>query len=345
MGTRLWEAARRHEKRIPGGVVSPAPGMAFEELLEHYQHLDTLIDDLKADYTNRISEDQVRQLCAKATEILEREDNVAVVRTPVTVVGDIHGQYFDLLELFKIAGECPDTNFLFLGDYVDRGYHSVECLTLLTLLKVRYPNRITILRGNHESRQITQVYGFYDEVMRKYGNANPWTYFTNMFDALPLSAVVENQVFTPHGGLSPSVSTIGEINELDRNQEVPHEGPMCDLVWSDPDDRVGWGVSPRGAGFTFGEDITKQWNHVNSLRLVIRAHQLVMDGFQWAHDNSALTIFSAPNYCYRCGNQAGIIEFSETLESKLITYSPSPQRTDPTQGTNATQRAVPDYFT
>ena len=150
------------------------------------------------------------------------------------------------MELFKIGGRSPDTNYLFMGDYVDRGYYSVETVTLLVCLKVRFKDRITILRGNHESRQITQVYGFYDECLRKYGNANVWKYLTDLFDYLPLTAVVENQIFCLHGGLSPSLDTLDMIRDIDRVIEVPHEGPMCDLLWSDPDDRTGWGyLTPR----------------------------------------------------------------------------------------------------
>ncbi|CAF2112804.1 unnamed protein product [Brassica napus] len=230
-----------------------------------------------------LSEQQVRALCEKAKEILMDESNVQPVKSPVTICGDIHGQFHDLAELFRIGGMCPDTNYLFMGDYVDRGYYSVETVTLLVGLKVRYPQRITILRGNHESRQITQVYGFYDECLRKYGNANVWKIFTDLFDYFPLTALVESEIFCLHGGLSPSIETLDNIRNFDRVQEVPHEGPMCDLLWSDPDDRCGWGISPRGAGYTFGQDISEQFNHSNSLKLIARAHQLVMDGFNWAH--------------------------------------------------------------
>lgn len=158
----------------------------------------------------QLPENDVKRLCDKvlfseifdkafssyseAREVLEQEENVQPVKCPVTVCGDIHGQFHDLMELFRIGGNSPDTNYLFMGDYVDRGYYSVETVSLLVALKVRYPQRITILRGNHESRQITQVYGFYDECLRKYGTANVWKYFTDLFDYLPLTALIEDQV-------------------------------------------------------------------------------------------------------------------------------------------------------
>jgi len=252
--------------------------------------LDSWVEGLMA--CKQLSEDEVRRLCEKAREVLQDESNVQPVKCPVTVCGDIHGQFHDLMELFKIGGPNPDTNYLFMGDYVDRGYFSVETVTLLVALKIRYPSRITILRGNHESRQITQVYGFYDECLRKYGNANVWKYFTDLFDFLPLTALIDNQIFCLHGGLSPSIDTLDNIRALDRIQEVPHEGPMCDLLWSDPDDRCGWGISPRGAGYTFGQDISEAFNHNNGLTLVARAHQLVMEGYNWSQDRNVVTIFS-----------------------------------------------------
>ncbi|CAI7178279.1 CFC_collapsed_G0007040.mRNA.1.CDS.1 [Saccharomyces cerevisiae] len=132
-----------------------------------------------------LSEDDVARLCKMAVDVLQFEENVKPINVPVTICGDVHGQFHDLLELFKIGGPCPDTNYLFMGDYVDRGYYSVETVSYLVAMKVRYPHRITILRGNHESRQITQVYGFYDECLRKYGSANVWKMFTDLFDYFP----------------------------------------------------------------------------------------------------------------------------------------------------------------
>lgn len=236
---------------------------------------------------------------------------------------------------------------------------------------MRWPDRVTVIRGNHESRQITQVYGFYDECVRKYGSANVWRLFTDLFDYLPLAALVESQVFCVHGGLSPSIDTIDQIRGLTRFAEIPEDGPVCDLLWSDPAESSGWSVSPRGAGFVFGQDVTEQFNRRNGLKLVSRAHQLVMEGYQWyahpytcrrrqnllpsslrggyankqslrlgsldltvtppplacyvliscsqrrlrmcfcrCHGQQTVTVFSAPNYCYRCGNQAAIMEVS-----------------------------------
>uniref|UniRef100_A0A0E0QZ01 Serine/threonine-protein phosphatase n=3 Tax=Oryza TaxID=4527 RepID=A0A0E0QZ01_ORYRU len=256
-----------------------------------------------------LSEPEVKTLCEKAKEILMEESNVQPVKSPVTICGDIHGQFHDLVELFRIGGKCPDTNYLFMGDYVDRGYYSVETVTLLVALKVRYPQRITILRGNHESRQITQVYGFYDECLRKYGSANVWKIFTDLFDYFPLTALVESEIFCLHGGLSPSIDNLDSVRSLDRVQEVPHEGPMCDLLWSDPDDRCGWGISPRGAGYTFGQE------------------------------QKVVTIFSAPNYCYRCGNMASILEVDDCRNHTFIQFEPAPRRGEP----DVTRR-TPDYF-
>ena len=276
----------------------------------------------------------------QAKEIFTREENVQKVSAPVTICGDVHGQFHDLLELFRIGGKCPDTNYLFMGDYVDRGYHSLETVTLLVCLKVRYPNRIFLTRGNHESRQVTQVYGFYDECVKKYGNTLVWKYFTDLFDFLPLAALVENKFFCLHGGLSPDVATLDEIRQLNRKQEIPHSGAICDLLWSDPEEKDGWGPSPRGAGFIFGRDISSKFIYVNNLQMICRAHQLVMNGFNWSHEKNVCTLFSAPNYCYRCGNQAGIMEVDENLNTTIQQFDPNPVK----RGDLNVSRRAPDYF-
>eukprot|EP01061_Rhynchopus_euleeides_P026494 TRINITY_DN43264_c0_g1_i1.p1 TRINITY_DN43264_c0_g1~~TRINITY_DN43264_c0_g1_i1.p1 ORF type:complete len:305 (+),score=113.36 TRINITY_DN43264_c0_g1_i1:116-1030(+) len=287
-----------------------------------------------------IPEDDVLNLCAQVRDVFDREGNVHQVPAPVTVVGDIHGQMHDLLEMLRIGGYPPDTNYIFLGDFVDRGYYSVETITLLLLYKLKHPARVTLLRGNHESRQITQVYGFYDECLRKYGSAQVWTEFTETFDHMPLTAVIENSIFCTHGGLSPALETLDHIRSLDRTKEVPHEGPMCDLMWSDPDEEnPEWGVSPRGAGYLFGAEVSAKFLHSNDLSLVTRAHQLVNEGFKWSHDKKVLTVWGAPNYCYRCGNQAAFLEVSERLQTSLVQYEPAPRR-----GEVQLARSAPEYF-
>ena len=169
-----------------------------------------------------LTETQVKDLCVKARETLVEESNIQRVDSPVTICGDIHGQFYDVMELFRVGGMCPDTNYLFLGklhkiykltlgDFVDRGLYSVETFLLLLALKVRYPDRITLIRGNHESRQITQVYGFYDECTRKYGSLNVWRYCCDVFDYLALGAVVAGRVFCVHGGLSPNIVTLDQV--------------------------------------------------------------------------------------------------------------------------------------
>ncbi|KAK7868687.1 hypothetical protein R5R35_008217 [Gryllus longicercus] len=287
-----------------------------------------------------IGEIQVKHLCTKAKEILLMEQNVKRVHSPVTVCGDIHGQFYDLKELFEVGGYIPIMNYLFLGDFVDRGFYSVECFLLLLALKVRYPDRITLIRGNHESRQITQVYGFYDECLRKYGGIAVWKYCTDVFDYLSLSAIIDGRVLCVHGGLSPAVETLDQINGIMKVQDIPTEGAMCDLLWSDPDDILGWGISPRGAGYLFGSDVTHRFNITNGIDMICRSHQLVMEGYKWHFNNSVVTVWSAPNYCYRCGNVASILELDEHMNKNFTIFDAAPiQSREVTELKN-----LPDYF-
>ncbi|KAI9810656.1 MAG: hypothetical protein M1827_006115 [Pycnora praestabilis] len=368
-----------------------------------------------------LPEADMKRLCEIVKECLMEESNIQPVRTPVTVCGDIHGQFYDLLELFRVAGGMPndtnvqaptvptkvitsddfeppteitdpklkrkiksdsgigsgesggssedeveeergrrrepgpagrksasaggdsgvgmtgtginergtgEQNYVFLGDFVDRGYFSLETFTLLMCLKAKYPDRVTLVRGNHESRQITQVYGFYEECQTKYGNASVWKSCCQVFDFLALAAIVDGKVLCVHGGLSPEIRTLDQIRVVARAQEIPHEGAFCDLVWSDPEDVDTWAVSPRGAGWLFGD----KFNHVNGLQLIARAHQLVNEGFKYHFKNKdVVTVWSAPNYCYRCGNVASIMNLTEDLNPKFTIFSAVPDD----------QRAVP----
>lgn len=307
-----------------------------------------------------VPEPMVAQICVMAQEILIEESNVQLVATPVTICGDIHGQLHDLFTLFKTGGKCPDTNYLFLGDFVDRGFYSVESFLLLLTLKVRFPDRMTLIRGNHESRQITTSYGFYDECLRKYGSANVWRMCCDVFDYLSLSALVGGPggVFCVHGGLSPDINRLDEIRAIDRKQEVPHEGPMCDLLWSDPDDTLGngsdpddsaaslalrsWATSTRGAGFLFGQQPVRLFNQINNTSLIARAHQLILEGYKELFDRELVTVWSAPNYCYRCGNVAAILTINDELERHYDVFEAV--QPDDTRQVVPMKQPRPEYF-
>eukprot|EP00923_Selenidium_pygospionis_P034356 GHVN01059909.1.p1 GENE.GHVN01059909.1~~GHVN01059909.1.p1 ORF type:complete len:949 (+),score=181.18 GHVN01059909.1:2772-5618(+) len=268
----------------------------------------------------------IQAICKKVKERLIQEPNVKDIPAPVTVVGDVHGQFFDLLEMFKIGGMIPYSNYLFLGDYVDRGGHSIETITLLFLLKIRYPSRVTLLRGNHETRQITQVYGFFAECERKYGSSVVWQAFTSAFDFLPVAALIDGVYLGVHGGLSPNAATLDEIRSLDRIGEIPHQGALADLMWSDPaEDKMGYTVSPRGAGYVFGRDIAERFCHDNGLQTIYRAHQLCMHGYQVCLGGFVVTVWSAPNYLYRFGNKGCCLEIYENRAMYFNLFDPAPE--------------------
>ena len=244
------------------------------------------------------------------------------------------------LFILKISHLELNTKYVFLGDYVDRGYYSLETFTLLLVLKVLYNDRITLLRGNHETRQVTINYGFYDECYRKYGNLGCWRMFCEIFDLLPIAAIVDNKIFCIHGGLSPYVRTADHIHNIERNCEVPNRGPFCHLIWSDPEDKMqeDWAISPRGAGFLFGERANQEFCYRNGFDLVCRAHQLVLEGIKYMFNESLVTVWSAPNYCYRCANSASILELKDGSQNPIIFEAvPDAERKVP-------QRVVTPYF-
>ncbi|SOV14450.1 serine/threonine protein phosphatase 4, putative [Plasmodium sp. gorilla clade G2] len=306
--------------------------------------LDKIIDILKK--CKLIEEREVRILCSEAKLLLSKEDNVRNVDNPVIICGDIHGQFHDLKELFNIGNELPYVNYIFLGDYVDRGKYSIETFLLLLALKIKYPLHLTLIRGNHESRQISEIYGFYDECLKKYGSINVWKYCTDVFDYLCIGAIIENKYFCIHGGLSPSIEKIDELKKIHRFQEIPRNGALCDIMWSDPNDQEGWNKSPRGAGHLYGHDVVEKFCHINNIHMIARAHQLVMEGYKWSFNKKLVTIWSAPNYCYRCGNIASIMEIDENCFFNFKKFGPSAidQHDLNNNTTNDLRKFPPVYF-
>ncbi|KAL0236484.1 hypothetical protein GEMRC1_003066 [Eukaryota sp. GEM-RC1] len=270
-------------------------------------NIDNLIDEVRQ--CKSLSYDNTKALCYYIVELLHEEPTVLELSSPITVCGDIHGQFFDLLKLFEEGGPVSDTCYLFLGDFVDRGFYSLETITLLLLYKAKYPDRIYLLRGNHETRAISSAYGFYDDCFRRFGCSLPWNLFMEVFDALALAAVIDNSYLCVHGGLSPDIRTVDQLRMLARCCEIPTAGPSSDVVWSDPVSApsVTWQSSPRGAGYEFGEGPTLEFLHLNNLSMLVRAHQLVASGYEYMFEKKAVTVWSAPNYVGRCGNSAAVM--------------------------------------
>jgi serine/threonine-protein phosphatase PP1 catalytic subunit len=216
--------------------------------------------------------------------------------------GDIHGQYPDLLRLFEYGGFPPDSNYLFLGDYVDRGKQSIETICLLLAYKIKFPDNFFLLRGNHECASINRIYGFYDECKRRF-SVRLWKTFTDCFNCLPVAAVVDDKILCMHGGLSPEMDSLDQIRAIERPADVPDQGLLCDLLWSDPDrDTKGWGDNDRGVSYTFGADRVTEFLKKHDLDLVCRAHQVFLDCSPPFFRSSPLPSNSCPNTCTRNNN-------------------------------------------
>jgi len=225
----------------------------------------------------------------------------------------VHGQYTDLIRMFEMCGFPPNSNFLFLGDYVDRGKQSLETILLLLCYKLRYPENFFLLRGNHECANVTRVYGFYDECKRRC-NVKVWKTFVDTFNTLPIAAIVAGKIFCVHGGLSPSLSHMDDIRNIARPTDVPDYGLLNDLLWSDPADMESdWEANERGVSYCFGKKVIMEFLQKHDFDLVCRAHMVVEDGYEFFSDRVLVTVFSAPNYCGEFDNWGAVMSVSGEL--------------------------------
>jgi serine/threonine-protein phosphatase PP1 catalytic subunit len=283
---------------LPGA--SPGGSMSLNDVSD--LDLDDMISRLlDAGYTTKVTKAvclknaEITAVCTAVREVLLSQPALIELNAPVKIVGDIHGQYNDLIRLFEMCGFPPTSNFLFLGDYVDRGKQSLETILLLFCYKLKYPENFFILRGNHECANVTRVYGFYDECKRRC-NIKVWKTFIDTFNCLPIAAIVAEKIFCVHGGLSPSLTHMDDIRQIARPTDVPDYGLLNDLLWSDPADMdQDWESNERGVSYCFGKKVIIDFLARHDFDLVCRAHMVVEDGYEFFNDRLLVTVFSAPN--------------------------------------------------
>ena len=298
------------------GPIFPDDGNITKEwvlyLIEYMKDLDNK-KSLEEKYLDKIN---LLKMLLKAKSIFgEYQDALLDVKIPygknITIVGDIHGQFYDLVHIFEING-FPDENniYVFNGDYVDRGLFGVECLTTLISFKILYPNYVFMSRGNHEDKSINLRYGFKFEVLNKYDSLEIFDCFCEFYKFLPLGHILNEEILVIHGGLfSRDGVTLDELKNIYRFTDVPMEGLMCELLWSDPYDGNGTIPSMRGAGVYFGPDVTAKFLKENNLKLLIRSHEVRDEGYSIETGGKCITVFSAPNYCDEAGNKGGLIKY------------------------------------
>eukprot|EP00413_Alexandrium_margalefii_P025209 CAMPEP_0204568872 /NCGR_PEP_ID=MMETSP0661-20131031/37424_1 /ASSEMBLY_ACC=CAM_ASM_000606 /TAXON_ID=109239 /ORGANISM="Alexandrium margalefi, Strain AMGDE01CS-322" /LENGTH=333 /DNA_ID=CAMNT_0051576925 /DNA_START=125 /DNA_END=1126 /DNA_ORIENTATION=+ len=274
----------------------------------------------------QLSPETVGLLCGRAREIFSEQPMLLEVEAPMNLCGDVHGQFHDLLRIFEHGGFPPAANYLFLGDYVDRGKRSLETICMLFAYKIKYPENFFLLRGNHESPSICRIYGFYDECKQRY-SVKLWKTFCDVFNTLPVCAVVDDKVICMHGGLSqdmmgPDSDVRRMVSVIPRPADIPDAGFLCDLLWSDPDEVMGFAANARGVSVSFGADVVRAFLQKEDMDLVVRAHQVVEDGYEFFADRQLVTIFSAPNYCGEFDNAAAVLTIDENLMCSFQVLKP-----------------------
>ena len=281
--------------------LSRSPSNMGMSTLSDFDLDDMITRLLDAGYSTKITKQvalknaEITAICHAVRETLLSQPALLELHAPVKIVGDIHGQYTDLIRLFEMCGFPPAANYLFLGDYVDRGKQSLETILLLFCYKLKFPENFFILRGNHECANVTRVYGFYDECKRRC-NIKVWKTFVDTFNCLPIASIVAGKIFCVHGGLSPSLSHMDDIRQIARPTDVPDYGLLNDLLWSDPADMdADWESNERGVSYCFGKKVIMDFLARHDFDLVCRAHMVVEDGYEFFSDRILVTVFSAPN--------------------------------------------------
>ena len=299
------------------GPVFPDDGNLTKEwvlnLIEYMKDLDHE-KPIKEKYLDRIN---LLKMLVKAKKLFGQYKEALIdvtipAGTNITVVGDIHGQFYDLLHIFEINGFPSEDNiYVFNGDYVDRGLFGTECIVTLISLKLLYPNYMFMSRGNHEDKSINLRYGFKLEVLNKHNDdLRILDCFNEFYKFLPLGHILNKEILVIHGGLfSKDGVTIDELKQIDRFIDVPEDGLMCELLWSDPYDGNGTAPSSRGAGIYYGPDVTEKFLRENNLKLLIRSHEVRDEGYSIETGGQVITVFSAPNYCDQYNNKGGLIKY------------------------------------
>ncbi|XP_015575667.1 serine/threonine-protein phosphatase BSL1 isoform X2 [Ricinus communis] len=335
-------------RMIPMNTDTPYPARKFARQKSpqglHKKIISTLLRprNWKAPANRRFFLDsyEVGELCYAAEQIFMHEPTVLQLKAPVKVFGDLHGQFGDLMRLFdeygfpSTAGDITYIDYLFLGDYVDRGQHSLETITLLLALKIEYPENVHLIRGNHEAADINALFGFRLECIERMGESDgiwAWTRFNQLFNFLPLAALIEKKIICMHGGIGRSIHSVEQIEKIERPITMDAGSIiLMDLLWSDPtenDSIEGLRPNARGPGLvTFGPDRVTDFCKKNKLQLIIRAHECVMDGFERFAQGQLITLFSATNYCGTANNAGAILVVGRGLVvvPKLIHPLPPP---------------------
>ncbi|CEP64776.1 protein-serine/threonine phosphatase LALA0_S13e02740g [Lachancea lanzarotensis] len=256
---------------------------------------------------------KVQVICSRARELFLDQPSLLRLQAPIKIVGDVHGQFTDLMRILRLSGVPPNSSYLFLGDYVDRGKQSLETMLLLLCYKIKFPDRFFMLRGNHESANVTKMYGFYDECKRRL-SSKTWKVFVDVFNSLPLAAVVQDKIFCVHGGISPHLRELRQIERVARPTDIPEEGLITDLLWSDPDpQKSDWSTNDRGVSVTFGKRNVLDFCSRFNFDLVIRGHMVVEDGYEFFARKKFVTVFSAPNYCGEFQNWGAVMSVTTGL--------------------------------